>query len=636
MLDSPLAAATRSRVYRARRQPPRDKWRPLLAAIGSVLFHVFCLLCFVLGSAYQPDHHAESKQKFMQVRLIDAPEPPPPPPPPIVLGAPPKHRGPRHQGHASQAAAASEHVASTKAKAAAEPPVVTQAKAAPAAKAEPPAAPPQPVSVPQPAPVPKLEVKPVQLAGEPLTITLPTPTPLPPVPPTFQPEPQRPPRSEGNRPLLPPPSVAVQELTPQAPPAISVPPLALHIEPPKGVAAPSVQLTPQPLTATPPVLAVQTQPLAAQPSPTINLQAHWDVPRPNVPLERPQIQISQVKLPTVAPEPEATPPAPAIVTASKATAPAVKIDVDNKAFAPAVQPSMQIAPAALASEPAPAPASSVSKPAQSPAIASTPAPASASKPSQASAQPDFSTAPEATPQGRDFAAPGAPTGAPTPAVTSNAAATVATAATPGRGKGVGEKQPGIGEHGGNQAGAAEGPKQGGTNGYIQLKPTGDLDIMHHGAPNIGYKPTRFDNDWTPEGESSIDTALHRAVDKTTLKHTFHLPRGVRVQCRVMPLLPMSLLGCSNPDPPARPVAEKEYDRLHMAPANPVATPAHAASSKSVAAPMSPVDDSAECVAARISGGPPPPGCGAAKTFEAPRSKPASSSSSWVPASDQFH
>jgi hypothetical protein len=634
MLDSPLAAAMRSRVYRARRQPARDKLRPLLAAVGSVFVHLLCLLCFVLGAAYQPDHRPESKQKYMQIRLIDAPEPPPPPPPPIVLGAPPKHVGPRHQGHASQAAAATEKVAHATEKTAAAASVVTTTTPAPAEKPEPVAAPPQPVSVPQPAPVPKLEVQPIQLAGEPLTITLPTPSAQPPQPPKLQPEPERPPQAEGNRPLLPPPSLVLQDLPAQAPPALTVPPLALHMEAPRTVAAASIQPTPQPPIATPPVPATPSQPLAAQASPTINLQARWDVPRPSVPLERPQLQSSEIKLAAVAPAPEPTPPAPAIQAAAKASAPALKIHLDKQAFAPAVQPSIQAAAATIAEPPVAASPASVSKPAESPATASTPAPAAASRSDDASTKPDVSTAPEATPQGSDFAAPGAPSGKPVPAPTGEHAAATATN-NAGQNRG-GEKQPGIGEHGGNQAGAAEGPKQGGADGYIQLKPTGDVDIMHHGAPNIGYKSTRFDNDWTPQGESSIDTALRRAVDKTTLKHTFHLPRGVRVQCRVMPLLPMSLLGCTNPDPPAKPVAEKEYERLHMAPANLVAAPAVAASSKPAAAPMLPVDDSAECVAARISGGPPPPGCGAAKTFVPARAGPASPSSSWVPASDQFH
>ena len=45
-----------------------------------------------------------------------------------------------------------------------------------------------------------------------------------------------------------------------------------------------------------------------------------------------------------------------------------------------------------------------------------------------------------------------------------------------------------------------------------------------------------------------------------------------MKCAVRPLLPIALFGCANPDPPPAPVAEKVYDRLHLAPANPVAAP----------------------------------------------------------------
>jgi hypothetical protein len=158
--------------------------------------------------------------------------------------------------------------------------------------------------------------------------------------------------------------------------------------------------------------------------------------------------------------------------------------------------------------------------------------------------------------------------------------------------------------------------------------------MNHGSPNIGYRPTRFDKDWTPEGESSIDTALRRAVEKTTVSHTFHLPRGVRVECSLHPLLPSALFGCRNPDPPPVPVADKVYDRLHMAPANPVAAPTPL-SAASAPAPIR-LDNSALCATAHVAGAPPPPGCETV-TLPVQLAHPAAASSgSWVPASDQFH
>ena len=206
----------------------------------------------------------------------------------------------------------------------------------------------------------------------------------------------------------------------------------------------------------------------------------------------------------------------------------------------------------------------------------------------------------------------------------------------------GKDQIGKAQPGGNQPGAAQGAKEGdleGTpqgqlGGYVQLKPHGDTQIMNHGAPNIGYKPTRFEQDWAPEGESSVDTALRHAVEKTRVSHTFHLPRGVRIKCAVTPLLPIALLGCSNPDPPAKPLDQKIYDRLNLAPAKALVAPAPTASVATPAA-MVKFDNTAECAAARVAGSPPPPGCEII-TLPVKPAAPASSSSSWVPASDQFH
>jgi hypothetical protein len=49
-----------------------------------------------------------------------------------------------------------------------------------------------------------------------------------------------------------------------------------------------------------------------------------------------------------------------------------------------------------------------------------------------------------------------------------------------------------------------------------------------------------------------------------------------------------------------------------------------------------IDNSAECAVARVAGSPPPPGCEGIVLPIKPAARPASSSSSWVPASDQFH
>ena len=636
MLNSPLAAATRARVYHQRTRPrPRERGLRILAMAGALLVHLIFLFGFVLGPAYEVMPPPESRQQLLQVRLIEPPEPPPPPP---VRGTPPKERGPRHQGRSSRPAPSSERSANTtaviapKPAAAAATPVIAKAAKPHAPTPKPVAAPPAPVSLPQPAPTPELQ--PIPLAGEPPAVTLPTPAMQPPVPPKFQPESVRKPQLEGNRPMPPPPSLVLPELPPQAAPPITVSSIALNTEVPKSSAPASVTPARAQLPAAPPVPELQPIPLPAQASPSVNLQAQLSVPTPTVPIERPQVQAPAVAVAEA--ELEAVPLAPAAPARIEPQAPSAKIEVAEAAAQTAVHPSIErpqlsARPAVAAAAPPAPPATSPPAESSSPAATEQAAPS----PTETSSGRDVSRAPDATPQGSDLATPGKPESvvtAPKSASTSTAAAQ--PAARQGSDKGRSGRQPGEGRPGGNQPGAEQGEKQGALGGYVQLKPHGDTEIMGHGTPNIGYQPTRFEQDWAPEGESSIDTALRRAVEKTKVSHTFHLPRGVRVECTVMPLLPIALFGCDNPDPPAKPVDDKVYERLHLAPANPVATPAPAASSVA-AAPMLKFDNSAECAAARVAGGPPPPGCeGIALPVKS--AAPAPSSSSWVPASDQFH
>ncbi len=309
-----------------------------------------------------------------------------------------------------------------------------------------------------------------------------------------------------------------------------------------------------------------------------------------------------------------------------------------RALLPASNTSIAVAaatPLAAAPSPASAPVPSATPPGAAPAN-------SASAVAAPDLAADVSRAPDATPQGSDSAIVGEPAGAASAASTPAPAALnasrqpgTAVQSTGTRGKSLAAGRPG-----GDQPGAMQGAPHGTVGDYVQLKPSGDTEIMRRGAPDIGYQPTRFDKDWTPENESSVDTALRRAVEKTTVKHTFHLPRGVRVECAVKPLLPIALFGCRNPDPPAAPVADKVYDPMHLAPTDPLAPPPAASSSpaatSAATAPMIRVDHGAECAAARLAGGPPPPGCSADVHIVQPTHAPASSASSWVPASDQFH
>ncbi|MGH8157817.1 MAG: hypothetical protein ACREPQ_06835 [Rhodanobacter sp.] len=638
ILSSPLAAATRASVYRRRRRErSRERGLHVLALVGALLVHLIFLFAFVLGPAYEVKPPRESKEQFLQVRLIEAPEPPPPP-----LGTPPKELGPRHQGRASQAAATSTRstntpaVVATPPAPAAAPPVVAQAVKSTAPAARPVASPTPPVSLPRPAPAPSPSLQPITQADEPPTVSLPTPVMQPPVPPKFQPEPVRRPQLEGTRPLPPPASLALPTPVVPAMPPITVSNIALNTTVPKTHAPASVVPARAEIPAAPPVPELQPITLPAQPLPTVNLQTRLSVPAASVPREQPKLQAAKVDV--AEPELETVPLAPVVKAQVPLRAPAVKIESAQKVSASVIpssieRPQLSAPPAVAAAAPSPS-----STPTESPAPAANEQPAATSSASQAGTERDVSTAPNATSQGSDTAIPGEPNGV---AATQESVGSHANGPqpTPGQGsaKGTGGKQQGPGQIGGNQPGAAEGTRQGSPNGYVQLKPSGDTQIMGHGTPNIGYKPTRFDSDWTPDDESSVDTALRHAVEKTTVAHTFNLPRGVRVECKIVPLLPMALFGCGNPDPPPKPVAAKVYDRLHLAPANPVAapTPSPAASALASATPIQ-LDNSVQCAEARVAGGPPPPGCGAITLPVKLGHPPASSSSSWVPASDQFH
>jgi hypothetical protein len=637
MMDSPLAASLRGAVYHRRnRKPPPERGRRLLAAFGALLLHVVFLLSFVLGPAYEIKPAPESQQQFMQVRLIEQLEPPPPPP---VHGTPPKRHGPRHLGHVSVVAPRSRAATgnATTAPVAVQPavaePVIAAAPKirAPAAKNTV-AAPPPSLSLPPPVPLPRLQ--PIPLAAEPPAIALTKPSVQLPVPPKFQPEPVRKPQPEGTRPMPPPASLAVPELAAQAPPTIVVPTIVLNDQLPLTLAPPSVAQALAPTPVAPPAPELPRTPMPAPSAPQLNLQTRLTPPTPSARVELPRLQAPALQ-PAVEAQLEAVPlaPAPLPVIAAR---PAVKITAADNAVSPLVVARPQLSPPPIAdAAPAATPAPASSAPAEEPTVIATSPTAEPTGSSEASRGHDVSTAPDATPQGSDFATPGQPEGvveAPQNATTGQQPAVVPTA-----GKGQSGAAGAAGETGGHRPGAAQGERQGALGDYVQLKPHGDTEIMRHVAPDIGYRPTRFAQDWTPEGESSVDTVLRRAVEKTTISHTFHLPRGVRIGCKVMPLFPMALFGCGNPDPPPAPVAARVYDRLHLAPASPLlpATPASAAPAPVAAAPVK-LDNSAECAAARVSGGPLPPGCEGAPPVTALKGLPAVSSSSWVPASDQFH
>lgn len=129
--------------------------------------------------------------------------------------------------------------------------------------------------------------------------------------------------------------------------------------------------------------------------------------------------------------------------------------------------------------------------------------------------------------------------------------------------------------------------------YVQRMPQGDTRIMRHDSP-VKYQATRFAKDWRSGGGSAIDDVLQKAVDKTTVKHTFHLPNGIHIHCGIS--LAMLAGGCGGDPPP--PPSPKDGDvRLNMAPA-PLAPNPNAAKPPPLA----------ECIALYRAGKPLAAGC----------------------------
>lgn len=86
-----------------------------------------------------------------------------------------------------------------------------------------------------------------------------------------------------------------------------------------------------------------------------------------------------------------------------------------------------------------------------------------------------------------------------------------------------------------------------------------------GSP-ITYKPTRFNKDWAPVNESlgakTVGRAIEKAIDKTTVKKTIHLPGGIKLHCALSPLALFA--GCRGDEPPPPPKNDDDV-RLSMPP-----------------------------------------------------------------------
>jgi hypothetical protein len=105
--------------------------------------------------------------------------------------------------------------------------------------------------------------------------------------------------------------------------------------------------------------------------------------------------------------------------------------------------------------------------------------------------------------------------------------------------------------------------------YVQRMPQDEAKVMQHSSP-VKYIATRFDRNWD-KSDNSVDQGLQKAVDATTMKHTFNLPRGVHIHCVLSPAM---LAGGCGGDPPPPPSKKDGDERLSMAPTQPLATDPH--------------------------------------------------------------
>ncbi|HET6434073.1 hypothetical protein [Dyella sp.] len=125
-------------------------------------------------------------------------------------------------------------------------------------------------------------------------------------------------------------------------------------------------------------------------------------------------------------------------------------------------------------------------------------------------------------------------------------------------------------------------------GYVQRKPTGDMQVMAHRSP-LPYKATRFEQYFPPPGENAAQAGLRKVARPLFKQHAVNLPHGVHLKCSL-------LGGCS--DPPAPPPPNDGDERLSMAPAAPLAKDPHPPAPPSLQ----------RCIAAWRSEGPLPYGC----------------------------
>lgn len=134
-------------------------------------------------------------------------------------------------------------------------------------------------------------------------------------------------------------------------------------------------------------------------------------------------------------------------------------------------------------------------------------------------------------------------------------------------------------------------------GYVQRKPTGDMQVMDHTSP-LRYKATRFEQYFPPPGENVAEAGLRHVVQalhgKGPSAKTVSLPHGVHLKCKTLLGIPTPFCGL----PPAPPPSNDGDERLNMAPVAPLAPDPHPPTPPTLAT----------CIAAYRAEGPLPYGC----------------------------
>ena len=651
---SPREAAMRALVYRRLlREKPRESLRRIAGWVGTIIIHLLFLIGFVLGPAYVPPPSPPDQETtdVLKVRLIDKPPAPLPPRRGTQSRAPVVQTTWNTKRSAAAAASGGTHAAAVaSATKASRPAKATPAAPAPPVKPAPKPAAPAPNTVAEetrpptrpkaPPKQPQLEQVPVPTQAPP-DLAVDTPRPEV-VPPKFQPEPVRKAQVEGTE-VMPPPA------------SLAIPPTP----------ASQVAVTPTP----PQITSEHTTPVATSP---ITLAT---VPRPEVEASSAPPTPQDEPLPAIAQEPSA-PPRPDLAPADRPVPPKVSVDT-VRAPAVDVQADLEAVPLpdAVAKPDVSAPVATTERPAvQAPAV--TPgemqrpvagADTSPATPGQTQAPGENPTA-QSTAQATNGQAKSGekqtsstgqgstPAPAPGPAIASASgtntpgAEAADSAGRPGSPNGVDDSQRTTGANGSSQRDdgvvGGQGDKTGqvGPGGaYTELKPRGNVTVQQGQRVHIEYKATRFDKDWTPKNESSVDTAVRQAAGEATVHSTLSLPRGLRLNCTAGPgntggkmnAVSLFTLGCGG-DPPSKPdheTADNLVKNQTMAPAKPLAADLPPANAATVAHPVA-IDNTAFCATARVAGGPLPPGCEPTIKINVQQKTPAPNGS-WVPASDQF-